>query len=147
MQEQLKYPFVLLGAFFLRLEFRRQPVLEEPLKTVWSATIRVDDSAYPQFNVVILTEASADQPFSFTVEILGKFSVGEGMAAPERSILPNFLSDQALFMLWPYVVLAVAQASAQMGMPSVYIETPARWQVSPSPSPSASPSATAPDDK
>jgi preprotein translocase subunit SecB len=146
MPDQPKYPFVLQGAFFVRLEFRRQPEIEGPLKTVWSATIRVDDSSYPKFDVGILAGASSDQPFSFTVELLGRYDIEQGVTAPERTTLPEFLSEQGLFMLWPYVVQAVAQASSQMGMPPVHIETPTRWQVSPSPSPSASPSPAPPDE-
>ncbi len=141
MQELPKYPFELATAFFLRLEFRRSPHLEGPVTTVWSTTIRVDDRSYPSFDVSINVEASPNQPFSFTTELVGKFNVAQDMAAPPKNILAEFLSEQGIFMLWPYVVQAVAQASAQMGMPIINIQTPIKWHLSPlSPSPSASPS-------
>ena len=114
MQEEPKFPFVLIGAFYVRFEFRRKPELTEPLATSWTATIRVDDSKYPLFDVVVLAEASLDQPFSFAVEVVGRFNVGETLSVPDRSILGEFLSERALFMLWPYVVQAVAQASSQI---------------------------------
>src|SRR5256885_254182 len=102
MPDQPKFPFVLSGTFFLRLEFRRQPQLEGPLTTVWSAAVVVDDSRYPSFDVIVRAEASSDQPFSFSVEVLGRFGLADGITAPERSIIPEFLNDQGLFMLWPY---------------------------------------------
>ena len=139
MPDQPRFPFTLVSTAFLRLEFRRQPVVPDALKTVWSATIRVDESKYPRFGVNILAEASTDQPFSFSVEIIGVFDIVAGMVQPDPAIIGEFLTERALFMLWPYVVQAVANASSQMGMPPVRIETPPIWQLSPSPSASPSP--------
>jgi preprotein translocase subunit SecB len=143
MADSPKYPFMLVGTFFLRLEFRRKPEIAPPLTTTWTATIRVDESSYPKFDVFVTAVASDDQPFSFTIELLGRFNVDEGMEAPTQAIIPEFLSNQALYMLWPYVVQAIAQASAQMGMPPVQISTPAKWQIGPSPSASSSAAANA----
>lgn len=125
MDKNLRYPFKLNNAFFSTLKFSRpEKVPEETLPTSFEVKINVTEDNFPEhLQIRLRMETTPEVPFEICIELIGLFDLVEGHN-PDQSIIPDFLNERALFMLWPYITQTVAQITSTMGMDPIKLATP-----------------------
>lgn len=126
MTQQIRFPFELREAFFVSLQFDRKPQVPDPLTFGVSAAVKVVADGFPELRVHLRIETlqAEDSPLTFHAEVIGLFGLLQGQPVPDRSIIPEFVNERALFLLWPYVSQTVRQITAQMGISPVRLPTP-----------------------
>lgn len=121
------YPFQLKQAFVIKSVFERAATIPDPLELKFHSSIRIEEEHYPkEFTIFLrtLTEDIPDPSLKVFVELVGIFSLVEGNNEPDKSIIDDFLNQQALFMMWPYFAECVLIATTQMGMQPIRLNTP-----------------------
>jgi len=125
MAEQPKFPFRLKNAFFIASHFERAPQSSESITIPFTAEIKVEDRDYPNFQVNLRIENESDlQPIRIHVEVIGLFSLVENQPIPDKSLLGDFINQQALFVLWAYVKHYIQSTTSQMGIMPIDIPMP-----------------------
>jgi preprotein translocase subunit SecB len=125
MAEKLSYPFRLIKAFYVNLDFHRKPLVAPNV----NLNIRIEFKAtldnYPkviQVNGSILTPE--DTPIVFKIELVGLFEYIGKDTEKDKLLFPEFLGNQGIYMLWPYLSQLIAFITSQMGMPPVDVIMP-----------------------
>jgi preprotein translocase subunit SecB len=117
MEPVTRFPLRLERAFFKSVKFDREPEIPEPMELNFSVGVRVHDEHFPDhLQVDIKIETQEGQPLSIRMELIGTFSLVEGSPKPERDTLPDFINQQALHMLWPYITQMARQITTHMYM-------------------------------
>lgn len=125
MTPETKYPFKLTHVFFSTVNCRRKPEMPADIETEFSIQVRVEHGDYPQkLQVNLKIESPDDSPLTVQLELISIFELVEDLPKPAVSEVMDFLNDQALHMLWPYVKQMISQLTGQMGMNPVNIPTP-----------------------
>ncbi len=125
MTQEIRFPFRLHNAIFTSLEFRRQPEMPEPLQLQLSTEIRIHDDKFPdRLQIDLRLKTPGEQPLKLFVELVSLFDLVEDQPKPDRSIIPDFINQQALYMVWPYMTQMVKYMTGQMGTSSVNVPTP-----------------------
>jgi preprotein translocase subunit SecB len=133
MTQELGFPFRLDNTFFTSLRFHRPPQIPESLEVGFSVQAKVHADEFPdRLQVDLKIETPDDQPLTLSLELVGIFRAVEGQPEPEPSIIPDFINERALHMLWPYMAQMVRQVTGQMGMAPLNIPTPYMFQFQPS---------------
>ena len=132
MEHVLKYPFRLDNAFFISLHFARVPEMPDQIELNLPAQLKVREENYPsRLQIDLKLETEDDSPLSLCLELVALFDLLEGYPEPERSIIPDFVNEQALHMIWPYMTQMVTQVTSQMGMNTQQLQTPYIYTFSP----------------
>lgn len=132
MTQNVKFPLRLTHSFFKSLNFSRASELPEPLKVEIMAEIKVRHRNFPdQLQIDLKLETAEGQPLMFCIELVGLFNLVEDQPRPSREILPDFVNQRALHMLWPYVAQMIRIVTGQMGMNPVTIPIPHYFEFSP----------------
>ena len=130
MIEDLRYPYQLENAFFIVVNIQRAPEIS-PTNFEFNAMIKVIDKDFPdtiQVNPNIKT--IENKPLIFNMELVGIFKLIPDQPKPDKSILKEFIYQQAIYMLWPYISSMVRQLTSQMGMVPINIPTPYKFELS-----------------
>ncbi len=77
--------------------------------------------------LVLKVQTVEDQPLSFLLELIGLFDHVEELPAPDRSIIPDFINERALYMLWPYMAQVITNITGQMGTIPINVPTPYKF--------------------
>jgi preprotein translocase subunit SecB len=132
MTDELRFPFQLRNAFFKSLEFYRDSNLPKQFEFPITVSINVHADDFPaRVQVNVKLETPDDGPLKLCVELIGLFVLVENHPAPDESILPDFINERALHMLWPYLYQAVRQITAMMGTNPVDIKIPYAFEFQP----------------
>lgn len=135
MPNNVRFPFKLQAAFFITVNCRRSSTVPEPLTTNFKTLVKSEESNFPNLQIFLKLETEGEQPVTFEIELVGIFAHIEDQPVPDRSIIREFISEQAIYMLWPYMVQMVAQITAQMGTNPVRLPTPHYYDLRPEPPP------------
>lgn len=125
MTQETRFPFRLEHAFFRTLEFHREPSVPPQLNVDFSVQIKVHSEQFPdRLEIDLKVETQEEQPLTFCLELIGIFTLVEGEPKPDREILPKFVNERALHVLWPYLTQVISQATVQMGINPLKIPIP-----------------------
>lgn len=124
MSDHVRFPFHLQAAFFTTVNCRRSPQIQDPVSSDFKTLVKVEDGNFPNFEIFLKLQTEGEQPVSFEMELVGIFVHVQDQPIPDRSMILEFMNEQALHMLWPYMVQMMAQITAQMGMNPIRIPTP-----------------------
>lgn len=127
MPDTVRFPFKLDTAFFTTVSCKRSPSVPSELHTDFKVSLKIVDVNFPKLEIFLKLEAVGDQPVTFEVELVGIFLPLESQPAPDRSIIADFINEQALFMLWPYLTQMTIQVTSQMGMNPIRIPAPSHY--------------------
>jgi preprotein translocase subunit SecB len=125
MTQEVQFPIRLSDAFFTSLQIRRMPNIPEPMEIAITLGVRVHSEQFPDsLQIDLKVETAPDQPLLLSLELVALFELIEGHTRPDRSIIPEFMNQRALYMLWPYIAQIIKQVTALMGMNPVSLRTP-----------------------
>jgi len=125
MTQEIRFPLRLQKAFFKSLQFKRSPTIPERSQLPISVLLRVLDKDFPDtLQIELKVETVGEQPLALSLELVGQFSQVEDRPKADRSVIPSFINEQALHMLWPYMVQMIRLVTGQMGMSPVDIPIP-----------------------
>lgn len=117
MDPRIRFPFLLERAFFKSVKFDREAEVPDPIELNFSVGLRVHEEHFPDgLQVDVKIETQGEQPLSIRLELIGMFSLVEGFPEPEPDIIPAFINEQALHMLWPYIAQMARQITTHMFM-------------------------------
>jgi preprotein translocase subunit SecB len=129
MAQEARFPIRLTDAFFSSLQFRRVPEMPDPLQVNFNVHVRVHGEQFPDnLQINLQVETLDDQPLMLSLELVGLFRVVGDRPGLDRSVLPDFVNERAIHMLWPYVVQMIRQVTAQMGIKPVNFPTPYKFE-------------------
>jgi preprotein translocase subunit SecB len=130
----MKYPFKLDNALFAKLEFERQPQMSEQFEIQVGVQIKVVDRDFPEkLEVHLKIQTDEDSPLRISMITIGLFSLVKGESEPERSIIPDFVSDRAFYILWAHVDQIITHTTAKMGIDPIRLQWPVNFLYEPSP--------------
>lgn len=130
MPQKLRFPFRLSHAFFTSLKFFRNPEVPNELQLQLSTAVRVLEGNFPErLEIHLKLETLGEPPLMFSIELVGLFDLIEGEPEPERSIIPNFVNERALYMLWPYLSQIVRNITGQMGTNPLDLPAPFSFEI------------------
>lgn len=125
MTREIRYPLRLKNAFFTSLQLSRVPELPESLELNLDIQVAVNDKQFPDLlQIRLKLETPGEQPLMLSAELVGFFSRVEELPKPDRSIISDFVNEQGLHMLWPYMAQMLRLVTGQMGMNPINIRTP-----------------------
>jgi preprotein translocase subunit SecB len=132
MIREIEYPFQLDNAFFISLEFRRAPEMQDQLELQFSFAVKVLDERYAgRLQIHLVLETHPGQPMKIRAELVGLFDLVEGHTPPDRNRIPDFVNERALFVLWPYMTQMIRQITAEMGTTPVNLRMPYEFDFRP----------------
>lgn len=132
MTEKLSYPFSLLTAFFISLQFMRKPEVPSGLTLAIEVGIKVTFENYPnQFQINLLLTSQKDAPIEFKLELVGLFEYKGTNPEADKEKIPEFLNNQGLFMLWPYMTQIAKIITADMGISPINLNLPSEFVIDP----------------
>ncbi len=128
----LFFPFRLEAAFFSLLHFSRQPTLPDNSQLSISTQLKVVDDEYPQkIQINLRVTTQKEQPIFFDIELIALFSHVKDQPLFSKENLQDFINQQALFMLWPYIVSEVHESTAKLGASPITLKTPHLYNYKP----------------
>lgn len=128
-----QYPFNLVNAFFVSLEFEREPVLPEKMELPIEAQIKVVDEGFPRLQVNLRTRTQGQASVKFSLELVGLFDYAGDHPEIDREIAGEFVREKGLYMLWPYVTQTIRIITGQMGMNPLDTKTPLYFSIAAEP--------------
>jgi preprotein translocase subunit SecB len=128
MTNEPRFPFKLDNACFKSLEFYRESKLPKQHEIPITVALKVHDNDFPdRVQIDLRLESAEDGPLRLCLELIGLFTLVEDRPIPDQSVLLDFINEQALHMLWPYLNQAVRQITTMMGSNPVDIKTPSAF--------------------
>ena len=104
--------------------------MPDQLNLTFGVEVRVQEERFPDtLQVDIRLKTLEDQPLTMHAELVGLFSLVDGAPQPVRDIIPDFVNNQALHMLWPYMAQMLRIVTGQMGTNPINIKTPHEFQI------------------
>lgn len=129
MADQMQYPFQLIDVFFISFHCQRQPIIADPISIAVKISLKVVYDNFPELEVFLKVEnyETQTQSITFDAEVVGKFAPAPDQPKPDKNIIPDFIDDRALFILWPVISQQFKQMTGLMGMNPIKLLMPARF--------------------
>jgi hypothetical protein len=121
--------FALQETFFIRLNFKRGTTIPSPVEIPISAQVKVVDKDFPKIQINLQVSSLDPQPVNLDIEMVAVFNYVGGDLDRGRNLLPVFLRDKGLHMMWPAIAIMMRNITSQMGMPPLNIKTPLKFDI------------------
>ncbi len=132
MTEPTRFPFQLKDVVFMSLSAERGPSLPEVVGVNVAAVVRVSEENYPRLEIGMRMETQREtSQIYFHVDIVGVFELVEGTEPPERNRIPEFVSERAIFILWPYADQAIRHITTLLGVNPIKLPPPVQVTITP----------------
>ena len=107
------------------MRFHRAEVVPDDTSLQVDVQISVVEEDFPDsLQIGLKVETQAEQPVDICLELIGLFELVEEYDKPDKEILPDFINERALFMLWPHLTQTIRQITALMAIAPIEIKTP-----------------------
>jgi len=103
-----KYPFYLENVILRKIDFFRGPEIINPpdnFELIFRVDVKVSKADFPKKIQINMRLVSKDDPnIKITMEIVGIFRLIKDTPEPDEDVIPAFVNERAMFILWPYIV-------------------------------------------
>jgi preprotein translocase subunit SecB len=124
MIKNIQYPFNLVNVFFVTLHFDREPAIPNTMEMQIELQIKVIDKDFPRLQVNIRNRTKDPSPLKLEVELVGLFDYSGNNPDQDRELITDFLRDNGIHMLLPYISQIIRIITGQMGMNPLDIHFP-----------------------
>jgi preprotein translocase subunit SecB len=130
MTNRINYPFALVNAFFVCLDFQRQGEVPANLTLGIGIEIKVVTEKYPDQLQINLRISSQDKdPLKLSMELITLFKYTGTSPDQDKEKFIDFLNDRGFIMVWPYLNQMLKFITSQMGMQPLNLNFPPDFYV------------------